>query len=432
MRITILFLLILALSLKAESIKERTWTSAVGSKIVATATHIEDGKVCLLTKKGKMFMLELSALSAADQALVKEHFYDDLPEEDVPYEDSSSETQPDNSEPEASISKTDIIGPIKATETSSYYYYLPSTLPPGGKAPILFWTGAGESNADTLKRFTLAADLTGVALAASVEAKNQDSTRTFAINNKHTAACLKHIGQTLPVDPERVFFSGSSGGGASAWYNASKLPSLGAMPFIAYIPRGASPPKTGLYYVAGGARDYNRYLSAQDAKKYAPRATHRIYTGAHTMGEPQPARDGLIWLYTRHIMEARSQHSQEFSLYEKRLKKWITSLAENNSRLATYWTDFLLGDCALPSDLQSHITQLNQSLLKDTRNVEYLQARKAVEGYSEKHLAGISGRGSKKKHTTKRLQKSAAKLQKKFDAVPGVTEILTELGKPTD
>ncbi len=415
MRLLLIFFLFPTF-LSAKPTDERSWTSSVGSKIVAVATSLEDDKVSFQTNKGRSLLIPLSKLSQADQEFLRNHFTEEA-------EELAEPVQPTRPAGE-------VIGPIQATPKSSYLYYLPATLPPGGKAPLLFWTGAGPGNPNKFKRFTRALDLTGVAMAVSVEAQNGRAPGGLT-NLKHTKNCLAHIGETLPIDPERVFFSGSSGGGASAFENAGKIPCLGAQPFLAYVPDGIRLPKNGLYYIAGGAKDFNRYCGAEVARDLGDRATHRLYTRGHTLNDREYAEDGVLWLYTRHLFEKRSEYLQEAKLFEPRLMQYLKKQASEKPHEAYFWTDHLLNRCEIPSSLKGQVTQLHEELSQEATNARYLEGRKALVTFSKNYLAEIKG-DSKRNHTTKKITNAAQELVSQFQDVPAILAIAEHLTEPTE
>lgn len=403
--------------MSAEPTELREWTSTVGSKIEAKAIGLSDGKVTLKTGNGRTLVLALTKLSKEDGDFLKEHF---KPEPlDAPSFKAPSLDHP----------LGEIVGPIEAAEGSSYYLYLPKTLADGAKAPLLFFTGPKPSKASTLERFTSAAELTGMVLAASVESKNQ--TNAFEINHGHTKKCLNHIGKTLPVEVSRVFFSGTSGGGATSLYNASLLKCLGALPYIAYIPDGSSPSKKGFYYLASGAWDYNRYSSAGAAKKFKERATHRMYPGGHRMGRSEIAEEGTIWLYTRHIYEKGEDFPEEKTRFEARFMPYLTSLSEKDSQLAYYWTDHILNLCEASGAIRPLVENLHEKLAGDQSNVRYLAGRVALDDFSERVFAAEDGKGSLAEHTTPKIQKEAQSLVEEFSDVPKIKETAEELLKKT-
>lgn len=418
---TILLLLLSILPLmSAEPTAVREWTSSVGSKIEGQAVGFSGGQVTLKSTTGRSIKLPLAELSLEDQALILDHF---KPE---PIKGASFDA-PTLDQPLGKI-----VGPIKASGNSSYFLYLPTTLADGENAPLLFYTGSATANKKTLSRFISASELTGIVLAASVESKNlkSGSSSTFQVNNKHTITCLKHIEETLPVEVKRVFFTGGSGGGASAFYNASKLDCLGALPYIGYIPSGHKPNRKGFYYIAGGAWDFNRYSSAAAAKEFKTRATHRMYPGGHTKGKPGIAEEGLIWLYTRHIYEQQKLHPEEVARFEARFSAFLIKLSKKDSALAYFWTDHLLNLCEVSGPMRTFAEGIHATLAQDEANVKYLAGRVALDNFSEAILAPVDRDTlSETGYTSPEIKAEAQKLVDEYSDTPVIKEITKELLK---
>lgn len=324
-----------------------------------------------------------------------------------------------------------MVGPIEASSDSSYFLYLPTTLVEGIEPPIVFWTGWNRATRDRMQPFVEIAELTGVALAASVESKNGPN--AFEVNNRHTEACLKHIRRNFPIDVKRAFFSGSSGGGATAFYNSGKLDCAGAMPMVAYIPTGTKPNKKGFYYVVGGANDYNRYASVTAVDTLGERASYRMHTGGHHRPiTPAMAFEGTLWLYSRHLYEKPDRYQEELSHFEPRLLKWLTAQSKSSPHTAYFWTDHFLNTCKVEGSIREPIQALATELAKAEKNKIYLKAHRALEDFGLTVLLSEATGGSQSKHTSPAIQKGVKELQVKYADLPEIGEILVELAKPTD
>jgi len=420
--------LLMATSLQAAPTEDRVWTSNVGSTVTAKAVRVKSGKVLLVTDKGRKLTLPLAKLSQEDQELLLEHFKAgviEAPEYQAPV---------DLEYPLGKITE-----PIDTGHNSSYYLYLPTTLAAGEKAPLLFWTGSGKGSPQNFDRFRTISELTGMIVAVSVDSSNEypEGDRTaegvFKKNNRFTREALSHMAENLPVvDVERVFFSGGSGGGATAIYNASEIKSLGALPFISYIYRTLSPPKGGLYFVAGGAWDYNRYLSAYAAKRFGNRAVHRLYPGGHHSGKPNVGEEGMLWLYTRHIYEKRDDYPSELLRFEARLSRWLLERAASKPCDVYYWCYHLREQCEVTGELSDLVSSLEARLVKDPENIRYLEAWKALQNFSKKYFAPHGeAAGSKMGHTTPKIENAAKELAEKYKGVPELGIVAEELQRPT-
>lgn len=406
-----------SLHLPAEPTESRTWLSTAGTKLEAKATARDGQAITLVTDQGRTLTVQLSQLSDADQVFLKEHFGTSVP------------LAPESQAPSLSEPLGQMIGPISADSDSSYFLYLPTTLVEGIDAPIIFWTGSGQSNQQQLQPFVEVAELTGMVLAASVESKN--GTNAFEINNSHTEDCLKDIKKKFPVDITRAFFSGSSGGGASAFYNASTLKSAGALPMVAYIPDGSKPTKKGFYYILGGARDYNRYSSARAAADLGARATYRMHAGGHGPAKEPAIFEGSLWLYTRHLYEQEDDFSAEISHFEPRLTTFLKDCAESNPHTAYFWTNHLLNSCQIDGNLKSFVSELHETLAQSDDNINWLAGHQALEALGENIFATEKVNGSQSGHTSPAIESEVESLQQKYGSLTEIDRILQDLAQPT-
>jgi len=233
------------------------------------------------------------------------------------------------------------------------------------------------------------------------------------------------------VDSERAIFSGGSVGGAMAWLNAAKLPCIGALPIIGYIPKNCRPSKKGLYYAMGGAWDYNRYSTATAAAKFGKRATHRIFLGGHAGGKAPWVQDGLLWIYTRHLYEREDEFEAERSRVEPSLLAFLKEMAETDSQRAFWLADHLLNTCRVSGTFQSQVEGVHSALEEDELNVKYLAGQKDLAQFSLRYLAPV-GPGSRKGHTTEKIERAAKKLQQKYADVKEIAEVAEGLSRKTD
>ena len=397
----------------ADETPEREWTSTAGTTITGTVTELNDGVASIVSKNGRKLKVPLNKLSPSDQAYLNDFF-----------EGENTDASP----AAVAVGKSETVGPIDAGDGSSYFLYLPKTLVPGGSAPLLFWTGSGESHAKTLNHWKKTADIIGIALACSKEAKNGKKPKS---NGDHTRTCLKHIQKTVPVDIRRVIFSGGSGGGVSSIRNCASLPCIGAIPFIAWEPEGTRYPKNAFFYFGTGAHDYNRYSTAEAVSNLGKRATHRLYPGGHTITGWEPAEDGLLWVYTRHLYADRSRYLKEAEAFEPRLLAWIKELATTKPHEAYYWVDHLLNTCNVSGGIVTELDDLFETYSANADSIMYLRGRQELEKFSKRFLSNKPG-GSLRGHTTDQIQRSAKKFQTRYEGIADLGQIFADLAKKTD
>lgn len=403
----------------AEETDIREWTSSVGSKMVAKAISVSGGKVNFVMASGKERAIPLSKLSAKDQEFLRDFF-------EV---EGGGDAAPEVSNADLPVAKGETVGPIDAGNGSSYFLYLPENLI-AKDCPILFWTGSGVSHIRTLNHWKKTADIIGIALACSKEARNGKKEKS---NAAHTKDCLFHIRDTIPqIRIQRAIFSGGSGGGVSALINAARYPAIGAVPFIAWMPDDIKLKKDRFFYFGNGAYDFNRTPSAKVVADLGKSATHRFYPGGHTITGWEPAEDGLLWVYTRHLYANLDQYSGEAARFEPRLLKWLTELAESKPHETYYWTDHLLSLCELRSKMKPQFEALHRKVADNPVAVQYLEGRKEIVKFSKKRLASIKRGGSLRGQTNDEIQRAAKRLKAKYDGIADLGQIFEDFAKKTD
>ncbi|MGJ8723424.1 MAG: hypothetical protein ACSHYB_02615 [Roseibacillus sp.] len=403
----------MSVPLFAEPTEEREWTSKAGTKLVASALEIDGSEVVLQRGTGATLRVKLNQLVAEDQEVLKKHFS----EGDSEIANGKMEGLP---HPQG-----EVVGPIQA-EGGKYFLYVPKNLVKERLAPLLFFTGAGGGSAGSVKRFTEGAEVNGWIVAASVESKNGKDGRPFV------KACLEHIQATLPVDPERLYFTGTSGGAVFSMINCETYDGAGAMPFIAHGVINTLPSKKGHYYFVNGATDYNRYGSSWMRTGYKDHAFHRFHKGAHGAGPFYLGHDGMAWLNGQYLAEKESdrEFAQERLDYERAILAWAGRLQADAPHRALMHLDFLTEEYEVSRENAGKVDELKRELSENPNNVRYVEALKAIDEFSQDEFSGKGG-SSLHKHTSDDIKKAASKLEAEYQGVPEVPEILKNLPKPS-
>ncbi|WP_411847057.1 SHD1 domain-containing protein [Roseibacillus persicicus] len=402
----ILPLLLLATSLTAEV---RTWTSQAGSKIEAEVVEVAGDKVTLKRSDGKEITAPIASLSEADQKFLRE------------YSQAEKASPPDNLPHPLGRA----VGPIKA-ENSHYFLYLPNSLVAGRRAPLLFFTGSGGGNLKMLDRYIQAAEVGGWIVAVSKETRNNQNSLP------HVLACMKHLETTLPVDSNRLYFTGASGGGQRAMMNAAGYKGAGAIPIIYHgILDGEEVPSKGHYYFIGGAQDYNRYGTAAARRNLGRNAFHRFHPGGHNNGPDTLVQDGMLWLNARFYASTKDrEYAEQASDFERNLLDFLEGLPDGASYRAFMLLSFIRDDYEISSANQSRADALFAKLQSNPQNALYLEALADLDELSEKDLSE-HGVGTLKKHTSKKVSREAARLRDKYPGLHEIPAILENLQKPT-
>ncbi len=414
-------LLQITMPLSANPTSSRMWEASTGHKLKASALQVKDGKVHLKKDDGKTIQVPLNKLTEEDQNFLKEHFK--LSEKTTLADSSNSEILENPPHPLGVIS-----GPIEANGGSTYYVYLPKSLKKNRQAPLLFYTNSGGGKPNLIKRLTQYADLFGWVFAISVDSSNKAG---WDKNTKNCTNCLEHILSTLPVDEERIHYTGNSGGGAQAFVNTQIKKAYGVMPNVGYIPSGVNA-RTKVVYGLGGGYDYNRYLTAHAAHQYKKNGFHRMSEGGHS-GTPLDHRgDGIFWMHCKFLGKAKSDHSDEAKDFELSTLNWLNQLKSTNPQRA-YSNGIFFKEIYAPSGANAKaLESLLNELKKTETNVLYHEGLLGIDQHSGKYFVefGEAG-GSKFGHTSNSSIKAAEKMQQKYGHIPAINKVLEAIKKKT-
>lgn len=319
-----------------------------------------------------------------------------------------------------------VVGPIEDGSGSSYFLYIPKSLPADRKIPLLFYTHSGGGSAGLLQEIVEGAELTGWIMAVSVQSKNELIVEDCV---KYSKNSIEHIRKTLPVDENRIYFTGNSGGGAQAFRNATRINACGVMPNVGYIPSDCSAPSCDCFIMNGGW-DYNRYPSAYARKNIGKAAIHRFYDGGHGKAPDWLMVEGMVWLEGRYLTKKGRRVPEEQQFYEQSMISWINGLKQAEPYRAYYWAQFLQNELELSSENSAAVDELVRTLGNDENNRLYAEGINAIDELSLKTLSKF-GAGSLHKHSDKSIVAACDKLLEQHKDVPLIGETLEALQKPT-
>lgn len=396
----------------------REWTDqATGRKINAEFVALKGDQVTL-SINGKEYKLPVAKLSAEDQAYLK--VVGDSP---APAAAPAPEMEKAVTEPKAAAASSKVVGPIEA-DGSHYFYYVPASLKPGKKAPMLFYTGSGGGSAATVKGMVEGAEICGWVVACSVESKNSSDESK---NPAHSENCVKDLTKSQPVNPERVYFTGNSGGARIAFINGKALNGAGVIAFIA----GANDEelaKSDHYFFVSGATDYNRYETADSFSKVRRTAAYRMNPEGHATGPEWLMTEGMVWMEALWHVKAAAM-TPERAEFEANALAWIGKMKTKEPYRAAWWAKFFQTNGVSPVH-KTAIAALDQELSKDPVNAAYIKGIADIEAFALDAMGGVS-EGSLQGHTTPEIQRKADKLLAEHEATPWIREIAAALKNPT-
>lgn len=403
--------------------EKRKWESTAGTSLEAIATQVVNDKVHFKREGGKVIKVPMDKLVDADQEFLRKHF--ELGKKgEITLKRSELAAPEDLPHPMGEIA-----GPIEANG-SHYYLYLPTTLKEGRKAPLFFYTySSGARKGSLIKRFSDTADQLGMVLAVSVESKNGQEA---GHNINHSKNCVDHILETLPVDEERIIYSGSSGGAATAFANTTVRRAYGVIPNAGYIPQGTQA-RAKVVYAICGAYDFNRYLSAFAAEKFKKDGFHRMAPGGHQgTGNTEHYMDGMVWIHCKYLADEGVSDDEKLD-FEANMISWLNAMKSENPERA-YHTACILRDVY---QIRGYGAKANDLILrelaKDKVNVLKHEAILEIDKLSGKYLSALgTNGGSMRNHAEPKSANAAKKLAEKYAEVASILEVLDSLMKQTD
>ena len=406
----------------AEWTEMRVWTSTAGTKVRAEASSLENGQVTLETDGGKKIKLSIRKLIKADQDFLNAHF------KGTPSGDAG-EGGP--AKLDANLVTGKILGPIEADHDTTYYLYIPESLTDGVKAPLLLWTGAGGGKSEDLKRLINSAEIAGMVLAVSVEAK-EGNEEQWPVSLSHCKDCVRHINRTVPIDSDSTFFGGQGGGGSVAYHNAYKMGSAGTFTISGFISRWSDGSTKGHHFMAGPTRCPYRYMTAQSAVRLGPTAVHWFFPGEKGFGHEDTTQYGLLWIYASHLYSEIAARGAEKTHFEKRFIPWLKGHIELSPGEGLLFVNHLIEECPIGGEFKESMTKIQDDLSGNLEALEYVKGRQATFEFSDDKLSGLGLQNEiLKNHTTPKIEMSAKRLKKKYGELPDLDRITEDLTQPT-
>ncbi len=423
-------------ALAIEETVEREWTSVKGTKITAKATDLTDrDMVTLETDEGKTINIHLRKLSKDDQEFLRLFFRaerDEIDEEEIEDdEDLDDDDDRDDGFEKLTFSPGELTGPVKATPSTSYYIYQPEEFQKDIKASVMIWTQNNGGKADTLRHLVEAADLAGMVLIVPVEAKKEKEV-TLINNLAHANDALRHAKVKLPLNGDAVHYGGNDSGAAAAFWNSLKMNSVGTFTISGFFTPDMTGNNPGHHFMAGGAMDYNRYLTAWAAAKFGDRGVHYIHPGGHVFPNRDTVTLGMMWMYTQGLYGGKASRSKEAEEFEKRFLPWITDLADTSEGEAIFLTEMLVKRCSLSGEFKTEIEKLHNALLEKEGAKAHLEGLEALANFSRRQYTKHGNLyHPKRNHTMKKWERMAERMEKKYEKAEELQKIFREISHPT-
>lgn len=360
--------------LGAEPTEMREWQAKGGFKIEAKALQVTDGKVQLERADGSKVAVPIDKFIDDDQAALRDHFeLDDSPDTEL-------------EAPAEGEAASDLPYPLgKTTEAIScgdynYFLYLPNSLRQGAKHPVIFVMHPGGGDPGTTKRYQEGAERNRWIIAVSKESKNSFEGSQPAID-----AMIEEVTSSLPIDEDRMYTSGMSGGSRMALSTASLHKEIaGVIPCGAGGNLGSS---KQVAYGLCGSNCFNRTDMANSFKGYRSKdAILRFFPGKHVWANAELIDDAITHLNGVFLTKNQRKYPDQVNDYVYEVSQLVEDTQENAPMRAYMWTSFLDDHNVLPDRLAA----THQALGNDASNVLYLKGLTGVREFTEKKLGGTS------------------------------------------
>jgi len=410
-----LAILLFALSSYAGAVEPtelRIWTSKSGSKISAKAIEMtKNGAIQLITKDGRELTLGIDEFSEQDQAFLEKHFK--------------------KKEVRLVANAGSLEGPVKADADTSYFVYVPKDLDPGTCAPVMIWTQSDGAKAETLQRFSEAADVLGMIIASPIEARYEGQV-TLLNNFAHTRDVLADVKADYNISGNGIHFGGDKSGGTAAFHNSLKMKSAGTYTVSGYFTPDMTGANKGHHFMAGSTNSSYRYLTAYAAAKFDEDATHNFYVGAREMPDSRDIAIGMIWMYAQGLYEHAAGRSEEINTFEERVLPYPKEMALSSKGDATYLTRMLTSECQLKGRFKQKIEKLHAGLSKSEEAVAHVRGMEALDVFSKTQLARYGSHFTPlTEHGPTKFGRMMEKLEKTYGKAGELQPIFKALAGPT-
>lgn len=398
---------LLAGALLAEPTESREWTAKSGHKVEAKALAIADNKVQFERANGSRISVDLDKLSDEDQATLRDHFGIKEPE---PGAGPEVETADDLPHPLGKAT-----GEIQAEGGWSYFLYLPETLPKGEKHPVIFIMDPGGGSARTGNRYITGANRNRFIVAVSKQSKNGFANSSDAIDEM-----IRHVRETLPVDEDRLYTSGFSGGSRMALSTAAKNTDIAGV--IACGAGGGVGSAKQLVYGLCGSNCFNRTDMANSFKGYGNRdGILRYFPGKHDWAKDDLIDDGMTHLNGVFLLKNAKDYPGATERFVHDVMTLVRENQEADPLRAYMWTSFLTKHGANTPDLAPIHAKLSQS----ETNKLYLKGLSDIGEFAVKSFGQIS---NSQWQADPKIAAACLREAKKYTGTPW-EEVLTKMAE---
>jgi dienelactone hydrolase len=361
----------------------RDWVSASGTRITASAESVNANIVVLRTADRKVAQVPMEKFSAADIALLQKHF-------NLAAAGEISQSAVVSVEDSLKWPLGKMAGPIEAAPGSTYYLYLPKQLPKGRKHPLLMVLDPHHGKEASIQRYYAGAERNGWIIITSVESANET-------DGKSVIPSIDHALANLPIDPERIYLGGFSGG-SSRSFRLSKQAKAAGVLACGMGACGAPLDRDLTIYAMAGTQCWNRDNTAASLTALGTKAKNsfmRYFVGKHEWAGSELMDDGITHLNAVFLADHRKVHAEEAWQCEAEILRLAASLKSSNPGRALMWTSFLT-DRKVDPRLTAGLDTLHRELLADAAAKKYVDGMIAINQLAIKKIGQNGMEGAKK------------------------------------
>jgi hypothetical protein len=357
----------------------RAWNAKSGHKLEAKAVDVTDGKVQLERAEGSQVTVDLDKFTEADQAVLRKHFaLANAPAASgAPSPPAAGAPADDLPHPLGKITSE-----ISCGDEFTCYLYFPNSLRKGVKHPVLFVMSSGGGNEGVFRFYLPGAERNGWIIATSTQSRNG-----FEGSQKAVDSMIKYVTGKFPIDTQRMYVSGYSGGSRMAFDTACKNKNIAGV--IACAAGGNLGSAKQIAYGLSGSNCFNRTDMANSFRGFKNRdCVLRFFPGLHDWASAELCDDAITHLNGVFLFANKANHKDDYAFYIQQVSALIEGNVTSAPTRAYLWSSFLTSHGVTdPKLVSTHAT-----LGKVESNKLYVKGLTDIREFAEKSLGTLPAR----------------------------------------
>jgi hypothetical protein len=348
----------------------RDWTASGGQKARGSAMEMQGGKVILKLESGKTVAVPLEKLSEGDRTFLTAHFRGAAATPAAAGEAADDLPYP--------LGKT--TGEIDCGGGFHCFLYFPASLRKGAKHPVVYIMDPGGGSPGIAGRYIPGAERNRWIIAVSKESRNK-----LEPSYEPTDAMIKHVREKLPIDHDRQYVSGMSGGSREAFLATQRHKDIAGI--IACGAGGSLGSGRQLAYGLCGSNCFNRTDMANSFKQIKSKGSVlRYFIGRHDWASAELCDDAMTHLNGVFLAKHKSDYADDYACFNGQVGKIITENQSSNPNRAYMWACFIREYGYDNPAASSAIADLG----KDPKNLLFVKGLTDVSEFAQKTFGQIS------------------------------------------